>query len=207
MNSPGYRVRRATLDDIGPLTALWKSMGYASDDLARRVTEFQIAEGPEGKLLGGAAIEIQERQGLIHSEAFADFALADPLRELLWDRLQSVATNQGLLRIWTREQAPFWRHCGMNLADAEALRALPGAWRGNLEGWLTVKLREDPSAIISADKEFAIFMAAEKQRTDRALRHARLLKAAATLLAVVLFMLVLAGAVYVLRRNRHLMPH
>ncbi len=130
VSSSKYRVRRATLDDLGHLTAMWQPMQFPVDDLAKRVTEFQVAESPDGKVLGAVGLQIAERQGLVHSEAFSDFALAEHLRPLLWDRVHAVATNHGLLRVWTREQAPFWNHCGLLQADAEALQKLPALWRG-----------------------------------------------------------------------------
>ena len=169
MSSSNYRVRRATLDDIGQLTAMWESMHYPTEDLARRVTEFQVAEDADGKLLGALGLQIAERQGLIHSEAFSDFALAEHLRPLLWDRVHAVATNHGLLRVWTQEQAPFWNHCGLLAADAEALEKLPVLWRGPSSPWLTLKLKDDVETVMSLDKEFALFMESEKQRTERGL--------------------------------------
>jgi N-acetylglutamate synthase-like GNAT family acetyltransferase len=201
MNSPKYRVRRATLDDVGELVALWKTMSFSVDELAKRTTEFQVAEGDDGQLVGAVGLQLAERQGLVHSEAFTDFALADPLRPLLWERIHSVATNHGLLRLWTREQAPFWTHCGLTKADDEALVKLPTLWRGQSRGWLTLRLKDPTDAIISADKEFAVFMASEKERSARALQQARVLKFIATLVAIALFGVVLAGAIYLLRQN------
>ncbi len=205
MNSPNYRVRRATLDDIGQLTALWKLMHFSVEDLGKRITEFQVAEGNDGKLLGTLGLQIAERQGLIHSEAFGDFALAEELRPLLWERIQAVAANHGLLRLWTQEQAPFWNRCGLLKSDAETLTKLPACWRGQTSSWLTLKLKEDVAAVISADKEFALFMASEKERTERAFRQARVLKFIATLIAVALLGVVIAGAVYLFRANPHLL--
>src|SRR5213592_3655391 len=103
MTASNYRVRRATLDDIDQLTAIWKAMSFPGEDLAKRITEFQVAEGPDGKVLGAVGLQIAAKHGRIHSEAFNDFALADQLRPLLWDRINSVATNHGLLRLWTQE--------------------------------------------------------------------------------------------------------
>jgi len=172
-------------------------MHFTVEDMARRVTEFQVAESADGKLIGGIGLQIIERQGLIHSEAFTDFAYAEHLRPMLWDRVHTVGANQGLLRVWTREQAPFWNHCGLVKPDAEALEKLPAAWRGPSTGWLTLKLRDDVDAVLSADKAFAVFMESEKQRTARVMRRARALKILATLSAVVLFCLALAGLLYV----------
>jgi hypothetical protein len=205
MTLTSYRVRRATLDDIGPLTTLWQSMHFPADDLAKRITEFQIAESADQKLLGAIGLQISERQGCLHSEGFTDFALADELRPILWERLQSVATNHGLVRLWTAEQAPFWGRCGLSKADPESLQKLPAPWR-NLKGqWLTLKLKEDIEEVISADKEFALFMEAERQRTQRAFQQARVLKFIAMLVALAVLFLVMAGAFYIIRRNPQLL--
>lgn len=201
VSSSKYRVRRATLDDIGQLTALWESMNYPTSDLARRVTEFQVAEGPDGAVLGALGLQIAERQGRVHSEAFSDFALAEQLRPLLWDRVHAVATNHGLLRVWTQEQAPFWNHCGMLKADAEALDKLPALWRGPSSDWLTLKLKDDVETVISLDKEFAMFMQSEKQRTEQVFRRARALKTFATVIAFVLLILVVGWGVSLYLRN------
>ena len=52
MTSTNYRVRRATLDDIDQLLVLWQSMQFLTDDLAKRITEFQVAEAMDQKLVG-----------------------------------------------------------------------------------------------------------------------------------------------------------
>lgn len=201
MNSPNYRVRRATLDDVGQLVALWKTMNFAVEELSKRITEFQVAESEDGQLVGAVGLQLAERQGLIHSEAFTDFALADRLRPLLWERVQAVATNHGVLRLWTREQAPFWTHCGLSKADEEALVKLPVLWREQPRGWLTLKLKDSMDAIISADKEFAVFMASERERSARALQQARVLKFIATVIVFAFFGAVIVGVIYLVRHN------
>ncbi len=201
MSPSSYRVRRATLDDIQALVALWNSMHFPAENLARRITEFQVAVSPEGQVIGAIGLQISTRQGLIHSEGFTDFAAADQLRPLLWERLQSVAANHGLLRVWTQEQAPFWNRCGLVKAEPEILERLPAAWRSSSSGWLTLKLKEDLEEVLSADKEFAMFMESEKARTQRAFQQARVLKFLATAVAVILFILVVIGAVMVLQKS------
>ena len=205
VNLSNYRVRRATLDDLGQLTALWQSMQYPTEGLARHITDFQVAEGADGKLLGAVGLQITERQGRVHSEVFSDFALAEHLRPLLWDRLHAVAINHGLLRVWTREAAPFWHHCGLLKADAEVLEKLPAAWRGPSSGWLTLKLREDLETVVSLDKEFALFMQSEKQRTERVFQRARTLKTIVTLIAVALLIAAAVWGVRIFMRNPHLL--
>ena len=205
MDSSNYRVRRATLDDLAQLTGLWQAMRLAVPDLGKRITEFQVAEGPDGKLVGAVALQVAARQGRIHSESFIDFSLADKLRPVLWERLQSVARNHGLLRLWTQEKAPFWSHCGMASADAESMQKLPPLWRTDDGEWLTLKLRDDLETVMSLDKEFAMFMESEKQHTARTFQQARVLKVVATLIALAVLLLVLAGAFFVVKNNPRLL--
>src|SRR5437868_6809430 len=91
--------------------------------------------------------------------------------------------------------------CGLIKADAEALEKLPAIWRNEPAQWLTLKLRDDIDAILSAEKEFAVFMESEKERTKKAFQQAKALKMLATLIAVVLLGLVIIGAFLVIRRN------
>src|SRR5205814_8131963 len=125
--------------------------------------------------------------------------LADTLRPLLWERLQSVAMNHGLLRLWTQEHAPFWKHCSLTKADDEALQKLPAAWKAHGTSWLTLKLREDVDTIVSADREFAVFMEAERQRSQRTMQHAKILKFIAALVAFGVIAIALGGAFYLIR--------
>ena len=180
-------------------------MRLAVADLGKRITEFQIAESPDGKLLGAVALQVTARQGRIHSENFVDFSFADRLRPVLWERLQSVARNHGLLRLWTQEKAPFWSHCGMVAADAESMQKLPALWRTDEGEWLTLKLRDDLETVMSLDKEFAMFMESEKQHTARTFQQARALKIVATLIALAVLVLVLAGAFFVVKNNPRLL--
>jgi hypothetical protein len=205
VSTSNYRARRATLDDLSQLTALWKSMQYPTADLAKRVTEFQVVEGADSEVLGAVGLQIVERQGRLHSEAFTDFALADQLRPLLWDRLHTVAMNQGLLRIWTQEQAPFWSHCGLLKADEAVLEKLPALWRRSSSTWLTLKLKDDLGAVMSLDKEFAVFMESEKRRTEQVFRHARTLKTFMTLIAFALLVAVAVWGVSLFMRNPQLL--
>ncbi|HHY84036.1 MAG TPA: hypothetical protein GYA07_00670 [Verrucomicrobia bacterium] len=204
MNSAPYRVRRAVLDDLAALRPMWQSLNLPVADLEKRLTEFQVAVDADGKVVGGIGFRMLNRQADIHSESFSDFALADTVRPLLWERVQTLSANHGMVRLWTREQAPFWKHQGLHPADADELRRLPPEWAGAGSGWLTLRLK-DEDAIISLEKEFAMFMAAEKERTARAFRQARLIKYIATALAIVFALFVAAALFYLMRRNPDLL--
>jgi type IV secretory pathway component VirB8 len=69
-------------------------------------------------------------------------------------------------------------------------------------GWLTLQLK-DEEVIASVDKEFAMFMESEKQRSARALDQARTLKKVITVLAciVALAILALAAWLYFVRKR------
>ena len=197
MNSPAYRVRRATLDDFDALKALWASMNFSVADLEKRLTEFQIAEDAEAKIVGAIGFQFLQRQGLIHSEAFADFAVADQVRPLLWERIQSLAMNHGVTRLWTRENAPFWTHNGLQPADGNALERLPEAWNRTSPVWLTLRLKEE-AVILSLDKELALFKEAEKQSTAEILRHTRKVKLIVTAIGIIFALALAAAAVYLM---------
>jgi N-acetylglutamate synthase-like GNAT family acetyltransferase len=199
-----YRVRRATVDDLEGLVALWKSMHFPDTDLEKRLTEFQIIESPEGTLLGAIGIEISGRHGKLHGEAFSDFSMADHLRQRLWERCQSVTQNHGLVRLWTQETAPFWKQNGFLPASEDVLAKLPASWASPDGGWITLQLRDEQAIEASLDKEFALFMESEKQQTQGIFRRARTLKQAATLVAILLAFVVIVISIYILKNRASL---
>src|SRR5436190_18984508 len=121
MNGSNYRVRRATLDDLGALRPLWEAMRLPVAELEKRLIEFQVAESSEGKIVGAIGFQAEGRYGRIHSEAFSDFGATDLVRPLFWERIQTLARNHGIVRVWTREQVPFWKQQGFQSAPADVL--------------------------------------------------------------------------------------
>jgi N-acetylglutamate synthase-like GNAT family acetyltransferase len=204
MTASTLRVRRATVDDLDTLRPLWTSMRLPVADLEPRLTEFQIVENAEGKVVGGVGLEIGQRAGRLHSEGFTDFAVADASREMLWARIQTLASNHGMLRLWAKESTPFWNRMGFKPADAETLKKLPAAWQTEDATWFTLQLK-DEAVIASMEKELAMFMAAEKQHSQRVFQQARTMKTFATLIAVLLAAFALGAAVYVLMKKPELL--
>ena len=201
MNLSDYRVRRATLDDIGTLKALWQTMRFSEGDLEKRLTEFQVVEGPDNKVVGALGFQMAERQGQIHSETFADFAIADAIRPLLWTRVRSLATNHGIFRLWTQERAPFWTQTGFQPANDKTIQRLPAAWNDSSATWLTFPLK-DEEAIASLEKEFAMFMESEKQRSAQALDQAKSLKSVVTIIALLIAAGIFVAAIYVFVKQK-----
>ena len=196
MTTPELQVRRATVEDLSPLAALWAAEGLPVAALEKRFQEFQVAASSAGEIRGALGLQIEELEGCIHSEAYADFAIADAMRPLLWARIQSLATNHGIFRIWTQERAPFWTHTGFQPENDRAIQKLPDTWSGSRSDWLTLQLK-DEEAIASLEKEFAMFMETEKQRSAQAIGQAKTLKTIVTVFAFLVALAIFAAAAYV----------
>jgi N-acetylglutamate synthase-like GNAT family acetyltransferase len=200
MTTPAYRVRRATLDDLGALKPLWESMRFPVDDLEKRLTEFQIAENAQGEVVGGIGFRMSGRHGCLHSESYSDFSVTDHVRPLIWDRLKVLTANHGVARLWTQENAPFWTRQGFQPASEENLKNLPPAWSNDGRSWLTIQLKSE-EAFVSLEKELSVFMQAEKARTTKMFERARMMKFIALMLAIVFAVFVIGAVVFLMRKN------
>jgi hypothetical protein len=175
-------------------------MGLPAAELQNRLTEFQLVVDQAGGVLGGVGFHCEGREGRIHSEVFSDFGFADHFRPLLWDRLQMVALNHSVTRVWTQETAPFYTHNGFQTATPAELSEMPGAWQALPGRWLYLRLREDfsPQQIEMA---METLMAEERAQTESLSRRARWVKNLATILAVLLALFVIGAAIYMVTRN------
>jgi len=202
MNPPGHQVRRATLDDLQPLVALWQVAGLPALELEKHFTDFQVVARTDGPLIGAIGLSIQGHHGKLHSEAFFHPEQEEEFRPHIWERVQTVARNHGLTRLWTHESSPFWHHCGFEEADAEMLKKLPAAFGDSPAGWRTLQLRDEAAISHSLDQEFELFRVTEKESTEKLIRKAKTLRMIATAIAVILFGVVFAGLVHLVRQNR-----
>jgi N-acetylglutamate synthase-like GNAT family acetyltransferase len=200
MNSSQHHVRRATLDDLPALKVLWDSMQFTCDDLEKRLTEFQVVESSGGQIVGALGVQILRQHGWLHSEAYQDYALADELRLLLVERIKSLAANHGVFRLWTHEKTPFWSRYGFRPATPEILKKLPETWAGPGPDWLTLQLK-DEEAIVSLEKELAMLMETEKQRTAQTIQRVRTFKALALWVGALLGMGLAAAAIFLLLKH------
>jgi N-acetylglutamate synthase-like GNAT family acetyltransferase len=201
MSSLKFQARRATLEDLPRLKTLWAAMQFTAVDLERQLTDFQVAVDEADVVVGAIGFQMSQRHACLHSEAFEDFSLADYARPVLWNRIQNLAANHGLVRIWTREHSPFWSHNGFQPAAAEVLEKLPAPWDRTQTDWLTVKLKDEES-LASLDKEFALFVESEKQQRSQLLGQAKTLKTILIVGIIVISLLFLGGAVWLLLKQR-----
>jgi hypothetical protein len=77
---------------------------------------------------------------------------------------------------------------------------LPEAWVDAGPNWLTLQLK-DEEVIVSLDKELAMLMQAERERTKETLEKARAFKTVVTVIAFVLVLLIFSAALYVYLRR------
>ena len=201
MSSPKLRVRRATTDDFQSLRSLWNSMRLPADKLESRLTEFQVIESADGQIAGAIGVQIVRQHALLHSEAYADFSVADAARELFWERIQLIASHHGVFRLWTQENSPFWSRCGFRIVITESLVQLPEEWKRFGGKWYTLQLKNE-AALATLEKQLTTFRESEKQRTNQTLEQARTLRTIITVIGFGVGILCLGVLLYLLvRRN------
>ena len=76
------------------------------------------------------------------------------------------------------------------------LEKLPAAWANDSAPWLTLQLKNE-EAMVSMEKELAIFIEAEKANTVRALEQTKTMKTIATAIGFLVAFGILAGAAYI----------
>jgi len=206
VSTPALQVRRATVDDLPRLIELWQQENLPCADLEGRFKEFQVVENGTGRIAGAIGLQVSGHEGRLHSEAFEDFGRADALRALLWDRIQTVGRNHGLLRVWAQFASPYWRTIGFDYASNELLTKLPNNFGADRSPWMCVKLRDEVPIVVSLDKEFALFRETQKEEREKIMRQARVMKIVASVVAGLVVLLVIAWAVMFFRVQKHLPP-
>lgn len=170
--------RRATLDDLPALQALWIEAGLPWEELEKFLAEFQVVADEDGSLVAAIGLLVEEANGLLHTEAVALRALerADELRSLLWRRIQIVARNQGIYRLWTQEDAPFWLSV-FTPASAEAVRQAGATFLGSEPGtgWLLNELLDPAKAKQLVNEQMAIWSATRAQEREQLQRKTRVI--------------------------------
>jgi len=191
------------VDDLAQLAELWQSMQLPAAELEKQFTDFQVAEDGQGKLAAAIGLHIAGGHGRVHSEAFADFALTDTLRPALWERLQVVAQNHGLFRLWTEEAAPWWKKdAGFSPPSDEILLKLPESYGPRNSAWLTLRLKDEVAEPDFLEKQMAMFREAERARREKLMHRGKVLKFIGTLISVLLLLFALTVLFLVVKHRR-----
>jgi N-acetylglutamate synthase-like GNAT family acetyltransferase len=164
VESPAYIARRATIDDLPALQGLWQNAGLPWEELEKFLTEFQVIPGEEGVLLGAIGMLVEGNQALLHSEALRTDD--DELRAALWRRIQIVARNQGIFRIWTQEDAPYWSASGFTVATAGDIAASGTTFMDPEARWLIAQLMDPAKAESIVQEQMAVWQASRAQEAE-----------------------------------------
>jgi N-acetylglutamate synthase-like GNAT family acetyltransferase len=200
---PGpIQIRRATVDDLPALKAMWAASNWPVDELENRLTEFHVVESG-GQFAGALGLQVVRQHALLHSEDYTDFGVADEARKQFWERIQKISANLGVFRLWTREKSPFWRGWGFQSASPETLERLPEEWKNREGQWLTLELKNEDAINKAMKVQFAGLMAEEQQQTARMMEKARVLRAIVIIGGFGIFFICLAVAFYLVTHRQY----
>lgn len=204
MDSASLTVRRANLDDLTALQALWEVSRFPALDLEKRLTEFQVALRPDGVLTGAMGLFCVGVHGWLHHEAYYSTHGAALARPALWTRMLALARSQGLARLWmSGSLADFWREKGFVAAEPAQLARLPAGFGSREANWQTLPLHDEALLNQSLQRQLEVFHEAEHARVEQLRRRAKLLKGIALLIAASLFL----AALWLLTRVLHVASH
>jgi len=200
---PRPSVRRATLEDLPVLQALWDMSRLPGLELEKHLTEFQLALRPDGVVLTTIALRVAGAHGWLHSEAGYKAKPPAEYRSALWERVHILARNHGLVRLWMKgEPAAFWQAAGFHPATADELQKLPAAWRAEPALWHTLALKSEALMSTAVAEQFERFHSEQREATERLRQQAEHLKWLAGLVAAVFFLGAIWLAALVLRAMR-----
>jgi N-acetylglutamate synthase-like GNAT family acetyltransferase len=197
MSSQTLRIRRATVDDFAALKMIWASMRLPADELEKRLTEFQVVENADGEIIGAIGIQFSKHHALLHSEGYSDFSIADAARRLFWERIQTLASHNGIFRVWTQERSPFWKSYGFQPPTAEILARLPDKWKNEFDGgWLTFQLKNEEVITAALEKNFTPSMAGEKSESQKISEKAKTINTIITVAGFAIGIICFGIAIY-----------
>jgi hypothetical protein len=178
-------------------------MRLPADELEKCLTEFQIVQDADDGVVGAVGIRFSQRYALLHSEGYSDFSVADAARQLFWARVQTLASNHGVFRIWTQERSPFWKSFGFRPPTPEILSRLPGQWNNEFSGaWLTFQLKDEEAISEALEKKFDPFIAAEKDELNKISEKVKTINLIITIVGFAVGIIGIGMAVYLfIHRN------
>jgi hypothetical protein len=141
-------------------------------------------------------------QGLVHSEALLprDDSEADALRAALWQRLQIVARNHGVARLWTLEDAPFWQSAFQPATRAESA-AMASSFADPEAAWRTFRLTDPARAQRLLDERLALWEAHRQADADHFTATIARIRQFAFVIAGGVVLMMLLMVVYVVVRR------
>ncbi len=182
MTPQNFHFRRATLEDLDILRGLWQTALHPVLELEKRLTDFQIVEGNDGRLLGALGICVQGEEACVHHEAYTHPDTESAIREKLWNRLNVLFVNQGVHRMWTREKAEFWKEKGFRVPTGEEKTKFPSNFSSG-NGTLLVFPLKDLKAERMIERKMMELQAAREEDEVRLEQKTRIIRVVAWSLA------------------------
>lgn len=201
MESPAYIARRATEEDLPALQGLWQAAGLPWEELETFVTEFQVVPGDEGLLLAAIGLMVESNEALLHSEAVRQNGDQDELRDALWRRIQIVARNQGVHRVWTQEDAEFWRFAGFLPSTPADFTRSTASFLQPGDGWSAFQLVDPSRANAVVEEQMAVWQATRQQEAEEFARKVKVFRTVAFLIFAVVLVLILGLLWAVMKTN------
>lgn len=185
MTTAGRQVRRATVEDLPQLRELWRSQNLPWQQFEGQFKDFQVVQTDSGRIVGSLGLHIEGSEGWLFAETFAPEGPVEALRDELWQRARIVAQNHGLVRVWTQFDDVFWQVQGFAVAGPEQLAKRPAAFGGGDAPWWVLQLRQESVAGLSLEQELAVFEQAQRAEREALQRKARVARAIALAVALV----------------------
>lgn len=188
MSSAQLQARRATLDDLPGLRKLWEHSGVADRSLEQRLTEFQVVEDMSGTIVACSRIQIESRQGKVDHCLCHNPEFRDSTQLLLWQRIQSLAQNHGLVRLRSQDSDKFWINHGFSKANDILRQKIPSEFGESMENWMTLQLRDESLDGLSLEQHLELFKNSQKQSTQKTqgrIRVVRWIAGAAALVVII----------------------
>ena len=197
---PEVRARRATVDALPGLHALWQRVGLPWDQLERFVTEFILVPNDDGLPLAAIGLQADGDQGLVHSEAILPGQDESLLRAALWQRLQIIARNQGIARLWTLEDAGFWTSTFQPAPTSDAA-SLKASFADPTASWWIYVLRDPARAQRLLDERMALWEAHRQSDASQFSETISRIRQGAFLIAGFVIVMMMGMVVYLVVRR------
>lgn len=206
MESPQWTARRATLDDLRALESLWQRLGLPWEQLEQYLTEFQVVPAEDGSLRAAIGLLVEGQEALMHTEAIpADEPEPDELRQALWRRLQVVARNQGVVRVWTQEDAPYWAASGFSAASEGVLAEAKASFIPQNSDWRVFPLTDPDRTSKIIQEQMAIWQATRERESNDFMSTIRNVRNGAFLIAGGIIILLFVMAFYIFSKKPDIM--
>jgi len=194
--------RRANLEDLPALLALWEKSRLPGIQLEKFLTEFQIVANERGEVLASVGLQVDGPDALVHSEAVADAASpeAEAHRAALWTRMQIVLRNQGVSRVWTLEDDAYWQSVFQPAKPGE-IAALKSTFADPAASWLMIQLLDEARVNKLVNEQVILrggSLDGERQEFNETIRRARLIAYSITMIVIIILV---TFAIYLLNHR------